>query len=622
MKRSIVIPIMLVLSSFGYNVEELRKVTGTVYDESNQPLPGVSIIIKGTYKGTMTDFEGKYEIEASNSDLLVFSFVGYLAQEIKIKNEAEINVVLKPDVQALEEVMVIGYGVQKKISRFSKSAERANATGAVMRSTSYDVLFDEDISSDFNTEEYDHISENIFKIAKSTPLSTLSIDVDAASYANVRRMLENGQKPYADAVRIEEMINYFSYDYENPTGEHPFSINSEVSTAPWNPEHQLVHVGIQGKKLDTETRVSSNLVFLIDVSGSMSASNKLPLLKSSMKLLVNNLSANDRIAIVAYAGAAGLVLPSTPAADKETIFKALERLNAGGSTAGGAGIKLAYKVAEEHLIKDGNNRVILATDGDFNTGVSSTSEMVRLIEDKRKSGIYLTITGFGMGNYKDGRMEQISNAGNGNYYYIDSYKEANKVFGQEMQSTLFTIAKDVKIQIEFNPNIVQAYRLIGYENRKLNAEDFNDDKVDAGELGAGHTVTALYEIIPVGVKSSFVKEVNELKYQASTTAHQTTELMTVNIRYKPIDSNKSILLTKAIQNQTSEMASTSDNFRFSASVAQFGMILRNSAFKQGSSLYSTLSLAKGAKGKDEMGYRQEYVDLVRNYAAIVGERLN
>ena len=639
MKNSIIIAALVLFGSFTFNQQETRIVTGTVYDENGAELPGVSVIIKGSSNGTSTDVNGWYQLSLKNSDILSFTFVGYKTQERKVSTQKVIDVNMVPDVQALEEVVIVGYGTQRKSDITGaiatvgpKERKRANknyranmkATGAVTRSvapmaTYFADEYEEDVS--YNTEEYDQIKENIFKVAKNAPLSTFSIDVDAASYSNVRRMILNGQKPYADAVRIEEMINYFTYDYKNPEDDHPFSVNTEVSTAPWNPEHQLVHIGIQGKKLDTETKVNSNLVFLIDVSGSMSDANKLPLLKKSMKLLVSNMSDEDRISIVVYAGAAGLVLPPTPATDKQRIYNALSSLQSGGSTAGGAGIKLAYKVAEDSFIEGGNNRVILATDGDFNTGTSSTSEMVRLIEKKRKSGVYLTITGFGMGNYKDGRMEQISNAGNGNYFYIDSYKEAAKVFGAEMQATLFTIAKDVKLQVEFNPAVVQAYRLVGYENRKLNDEDFNDDKVDAGELGAGHSVTALYEIIPVGVKSKFVKDINPLKYQATQGANN-NELMTVNIRYKPIDSDKSILINNAVKNTTKDIKQTNENFRFSAAVAQFGMLLRDSEFKQSSNLNNTLALAKGAKGNDEMGYRQEFIDMIRNYGSIEGQQLN
>ena len=469
-----------------------------------------------------------------------------------------------------------------------------------------------------NTEEYSRINDNVFLSPGTNPLSTFSIDVDAASYANVRRFLNSGRLPYKDAVRIEELINYFNYDYEDPKGEHPFSVMTEVSQAPWNPDHKLVHIGLQGKKLNYEEMKPSNLVFLVDVSGSMRSPNKLPLLKSAFKLLVKNLDDRDRIAIVAYAGAAGLVLPSTPAKERSTILSALDKLEAGGSTAGGAGIKLAYKVAKENLIEDGNNRVILATDGDFNVGVSSTSELVRTIEEKRNDGIFLTICGFGMGNYKDGRMESISNAGNGNYFYIDNIMEANKVFVKEMRATLFTIAKDVKIQIEFNPAKVQAYRLIGYENRMLKSEDFNDDKKDAGELGAGHTVTALYEIIPVGVKSDFIKSVDELKYQKGQITNQagSDELMTVKLRYKRPKEDTSQLLSIVIKDKATKLAKSSNNFKFSAAVAEFGMLLRDSEFKGQASYEHALKLAKEGKGEDLEGYRSEFVQLVKKAALL------
>ncbi|MFQ5866080.1 MAG: von Willebrand factor type A domain-containing protein [bacterium] len=466
-----------------------------------------------------------------------------------------------------------------------------------------------------NTEEYDKIDDNAFLSPRTNPLSTFSIDVDAASYANMRRFLNQGQLPYKDAVRIEELINYFNYDYEDPKGEHPFSVVTEVSQAPWNPNHKLVHIGLQGKKLDYDDIKPCNLVFLVDVSGSMKSRNKLPLLKSAFKLLVNNLNEGDRIAIVAYAGAAGLVLPSTLAKEKATLLKALEGLEAGGSTAGGAGIKLAYKVAKENFIEDGNNRVILATDGDFNVGVSSTSELVRMIEEKRNNGIFLTICGFGMGNYKDGRMESISNAGNGNYFYIDNIMEANKVFVKEMRATLFTIAKDVKIQIEFNPARVQGYRLIGYENRMLKSEDFNDDKKDAGELGAGHTVTALYEIIPVGVQSDFIKSVDDLKYQKYQTTNQATsdsdELITIKLRYKRPDEETSRLLSTIVKDSSVKLAESSDNFKFSAAVAGFGMLLRDSEFKGQTTYHGVLDLAMQAKGEDAEGYRAEFIQLVK-----------
>jgi len=471
----------------------------------------------------------------------------------------------------------------------------------------------------FNTEEYDRIYENRFKDVAQNPLSTFSIDVDTASYSNVRRFIRMNQMPPKDAVRIEEMINYFDYDYPQPEGEHPFSIITEISQCPWNPRNKLIHIGLQGKTLDYSDQGPCNLVFLIDTSGSMASHNKLPLLKKAFRLLLDELEEGDRIAIVAYAGSAGLVLPSTPVSQKEKILAALNSFRAGGSTAGGAGIKLAYKVAKENLIKGGNNRVILATDGDFNVGVSSTGELVRLIEDKRKDDIYLTICGFGMGNYKDGRMEQISNAGNGNYFYIDNIREAEKVFVTEMRATLFTIAKDVKIQIEFNPVKVKAYRLIGYENRVMADEDFNDDKRDAGELGAGHTVTALYEIIPAAGSAQEVRTTDELRYQENRVkayASASNEMITVKFRYKPPRDDVSKLIEKPVIDEGVALNEASDNLRFSAAVAGFGMLLRDSQFKGDLTYEKVIELGKNSIGKDENGYRTEFISLVKTCALL------
>lgn len=463
-----------------------------------------------------------------------------------------------------------------------------------------------------NTEEYDIIRENEFLDATQNPLSTFSIDVDNASYSNIRRFLDY-EMPPVDAVRIEEMINYFSYDYPSPQGAHPFSLTTEVATAPWNQQHMLVHIGLQGKKLDLDNLKASNFVFLIDCSGSMGDTNKLPLLKKSLRILLDQLGEQDRVAVVAYAGAAGLVLPSTPATEKRKILKALDKLKAGGSTAGGQGIQLAYEVAKQNLIPGGNNRVILATDGDFNVGVSSSADLVRLIEEKRKDDIYLTICGLGMGNYKDGRMEQISNAGNGNYFYIDDIREAEKVFGREMRANMFTIAKDVKMQVEFNPATVKAYRLIGYENRRLANEDFADDTKDAGELGAGHTVTALYEVIPQGSEEQ-VRSAAKLKYQQtrlSDKALTSQDLLTLKLRYKPLDAETSILLEEVIANQTQQFETASQNFQFSAAVAGFGLLLRESRFKGDITYEQVGKIARESLGQDPDGDRAEFVQLVR-----------
>jgi Ca-activated chloride channel family protein len=477
---------------------------------------------------------------------------------------------------------------------------------------------------EFNTEDYDHIVENKFLTPAQNPLSTFSIDVDEAAYSNVRRYINDGSLPPAGAVRIEEMINYFNYNYPQPQTEDPFSVNTELSECPWSPEHRLVHIGLQGKEISVQNLPNANIVFLIDVSGSMEDANKLPLVKSSMKLLADQLRPDDKVAIVVYAGNAGLVLPATSGANKVAIKDAIDQLEAGGSTAGGEGIQLAYKVAKENFIKGGNNRIILATDGDFNVGASSDDELVSLIEKERESGIFLSVLGFGMGNYKDNKMQQLADKGNGNHSYIDNISEARKVLVTEFGSTLFTIAKDVKIQIEFNPAKVQAYRLIGYENRVMAAEDFNDDKKDAGELGSGHTVTALYEIIPVGVKSEFIGKVDALTYQAANPTEVNTsnrdEIMTIKLRYKKPEGDVSRLIVHPVTDAHTALANTSDNFRFSAAVASFGMLLRNSEFKQHASFQQVIQLATGAKGADVNGYRQEFINLVQAAGSLVAKK--
>jgi Ca-activated chloride channel family protein len=464
----------------------------------------------------------------------------------------------------------------------------------------------------YNTEQYEFIEESGFKAVTDNPLSTFSIDVDTAGYANVRRFLTGNRMPPKDAVRIEELINYFSYDYPEPKDETPFAVITELSVCPWNKDHQLIHIGLKGRKIKTANMPPSNLVFLLDVSGSMNSPDKLPLLKKGFKLLTEQLREKDRVAIAVYAGAAGLVLPSTPGNEKHTILKAIDNLQAGGSTAGAQGIKLAYKTVLDNFIENGNNRVILATDGDFNVGMSSDGKLVRLIESQREKNIFLTVLGFGTGNLKDAKMEKLADKGNGNYAYIDNLLEAKKVLVKEMGGTLHTIAKDVKLQIEFNPAHVKAYRLIGYENRRLNKEDFNDDKKDAGELGAGHTVTALYELVPAGAHESPVT-VDPLKYQESKikpAAVESQELMTVKLRYKKPDENQSALITHPVIAEHSVPDRASDNFNFSAAAASFGMLLRDSAFKGASTYQNVLKLAKASKGKDNEGYRAEFIRLV------------
>jgi Ca-activated chloride channel family protein len=463
-------------------------------------------------------------------------------------------------------------------------------------------------------ESYGEIVENQFENVSLSPLSTFSIDVDKASYSNIRRMINNGQKIPADAVKIEEMINYFNYQYPQPKDEHPFSIHTEVSKTLWNTDTKIVKIGLQGKTYENDQLPASNLTFLIDVSGSMSNENKLPLLKSAFKLLVNQLREKDKVAIVVYAGAAGMVLSPTSGANKEAILSALDHLNAGGSTAGGAGIQLAYKIAQENFVKNGNNRVILATDGDFNVGASSDKDMEQLIEEKRQSGVFLSVLGFGYGNYKDSKLETLADKGNGNHAYIDTMQEAQKVFGKEFGGTLYTIAKDVKIQIEFNPNKVQAYRLIGYENRLLNDEDFIDDTKDAGELGSGHTVTALYEVIPVGVKSEYLKEVDDLKYTKTEVSQKySDELFTVKFRYKKPDGDKSI---EMVHIQKDEVSEPSEDLKFASSVALLGMQLRNSKYHNASTIKDVIALANDGRGIDINGYRAEFIRLVESYQSL------
>jgi len=534
---------------FSMSLLAQKTVTGTVSDESG-PLPGVSIIIIGTSTGTETDFDGNYSI--------INKTVG---------KSNQIDVLMKTDGAVLEEIVVtaciskkrkpVSYSIRGLFSRKNKSYETPR-----------------------NTESYAGITENIFKSPKNTPLSTFSIDVDKASYSNVRRMINNGEDIPKDAVKIEEMINYFNYDYAQPTDKHPFAIHTEVATCPWNEKHQLVKIGLQGKKIADKNLPASNLVFLIDVSGSMGSPNKLPLLVSAFKLLVKQLREKDKVSIVVYAGAAGVVLPPTSGANKQKIREALDDLEAGGSTAGGEGIELAYQLAEKHFIKNGNNRVILATDGDFNVGMSDDKDMENLIKEKRKSGVYLSVLGFGMGNYKDSKLETLADKGNGNHAYIDSMQEAQRIFGQEFGGTLFTIAKDVKIQVEFNPDIVQAYRLIGYENRLLEDEDFDNDKIDAGEIGSGHSVTALYEIIPQGVKSKFTKNLPKLKYtKTQAKSDYKGELLTVKFRYKKPNKRRSIKFEKVMDYRVKTFENATDGFKFAASVAMFGMQLRESEFK-------------------------------------------
>ena len=611
MKR-FTISLLLVMLGAITLLAQTRTITGKVTSaDDGSALPGVNVVLKGTTTGTVTNSQGAYSITIPSEDgTLVFSFIGLITQEVKLGVSNVVNVALQSDVSSLSEVVVTGYSIQGRVAGVTRS-RRDKVEKRSLHYSQPSVSFERPRQ---NTEDYATVNENIFHDAQKIPLSTFSIDVDAASYSNVRRFITSGQKPPQDAVRIEEMINYFDYEYTQPKNDHPFSINTEISVAPWNEKHKLVHIGLQGREIAKENLPASNLVFLIDVSGSMADENKLPLLKTSFKMLTKELREQDRIAIVVYAGAAGVVLPSTSGANQRAILDALDNLEAGGSTAGGAGIKLAYSIAKENFIEGGNNRVILATDGDFNVGESSNGGMERLIEEKRKEGVFLTALGFGMGNYKDSKMEILADKGNGNYFYIDTILEAQKALVKEFGGTLFTIAKDVKLQIEFNPARVQAYRLIGYENRLLNDEDFNDDKKDAGELGSGHSVTALYEVIPVGVKSNFSK-VDDLKYQATKKQPATNlsnEILTVKFRYKKPDGNTSQLIEHPLVDESIALSQASDNFRWSAAVAGFGMLLRESEYVKDYRYEDVVQLAQQARGVDKEGYRAEFIRLVES----------
>jgi len=602
----LLLPLLISITAF-YSAKDII-ITGTVTDESGK---AVNATIHAGKVYAVTDSLGHYRISVNeNEKYLIFSAIGFADQKIKIGKQRIIDIKLKSSSTALQEVVVVGYGTQKK------SMLTGAVAGVMVSSSPGNRGFYE---KEYNTEDYDNITENRFKKVADDPLSTFSIDVDAASYSNVRRFLQNNQLPPAGAVRTEEMINYFKYQYPQPVGEDPFSINTELSDCPWNTQNKLLLIGLKGKNIPVDNLPPSNLIFLIDVSGSMMEANKLPLVKESMKMLTDQLRETDRISIVVYAGRAGVALPATDGSEKIKIKTAIDALEAGGSTAGGEGIKLAYKMAQQNFMKEGNNRIILCTDGDFNVGVSSDDDLVRLIEQERNKGIFLTVLGYGMGNYKDNKMQQLADKGNGNHAYIDGLNEAKKVLVNEFGGTLFTIAKDVKLQLEFNPALVADYRLIGYENRLLNKEDFNDDKKDAGELGSGHSVTALYEIIPAGVKSPFLKDVDPLKYQVNKKKKVSSfndEIVTIKFRYKAPGGDESKLIVHAVSRNAISFKNVSDNFRFASSVAGFAMLLRDSEFKGSATYNEVIEMARASLGKDAEGYRKEFISLVKKAAEL------
>jgi Ca-activated chloride channel family protein len=595
------------------------RIAGHVRDGRGAPIVHAQVQVVGTALSALTDTAGVYELAAVPVGTVTVraARAGYAPAEsggtVRAGGTLTLNFTLgsAPKEEPLSRVTDERLRAAPASPETQKSADRAvrqdafglgRVNAAAMPTASAGA-------GDFNTEAYSVVNENRFLGAASNPLSTFSIDVDAASYSNVRRFLNQGTLPPKDAVRLEELVNYFPYRYPDRSGSRPFAVSTEVARCPWASDHRLVRIGLQSRRMATEDLPPSNLVFLIDVSGSMNMPDKLPLVQQAFRALVRELRPEDRVAIVVYAGAAGLVLPATSGADKATILEAIDRLQAGGSTAGGAGIKLAYDVAKEHFNSEGNNRVILATDGDFNVGVSSDAEMVRLIEQRREEGTFLTVLGFGTGNLKDSKMEQMADKGNGHYAYIDSFREAQKVFVQEFGGTLFTVAKDVKIQVEFNPARVQSYRLLGYENRLLQKEDFKDDRKDAGELGSGHSVTALYEVVPAGARAVTLDD-DSLTYQETSLrpgARHSSELLTVRLRYKDPKGSTSQLLETAVNDRT---GAASEDLRFASAVAEFAMLLRDSEHKGEASWEQTLSLARGARGDDDLGYRGEFIGLV------------
>jgi Ca-activated chloride channel homolog len=613
--KNIILAALILLMVIPSCAQKKGSIIGRVTDaNSSNPIAGVIVTVYGTGNTDKTDGSGNYHLELVPADKQIIQFTcnGYM-------NLNKTNVLIQPDTTIRLDAQLDTGSVNITHTEVIPEEKKDKEQKIMMYSLACpsvalesDCLQVSGFTTKFNTEAYDKITENDFLDAAQNPLSTFSIDVDAASYGNVRRFIRSGSLPPIDAVRTEEFVNYFTYDYPEPTGGYPFSVTTELASAPWSPKHHLMMIGLQGKHISTDKLPPGNLVFLLDVSGSMEDPNKLPLVKSAFHLLVNQLRSIDKVAIVVYAGNAGLVLPSTPGNEKTKILNAIDNLEAGGSTAGGQGIILAYKIAKDNFLKDGNNRVILATDGDFNVGASSDAEMERLIEEKRKDGIYLSVLGFGMGNYKDSKMEKLADKGNGNYAYIDNILEAKKVFVGQLAGTLYTIAKDVKLQIEFNPAKVKAYRLIGYENRLLNKEDFNNDIKDAGDMGAGHSVTAFYEVVPVGVDIA-LPSVDSLKYQRPASKgvqNQTDELLTVKIRYKPPQDTVSILQEVPVLANVISLNKATGDFQFATSVVQFCMILRESKYLGNTNYDNILESARVTKGEDKEGYRSEFIQLV------------
>jgi Ca-activated chloride channel family protein len=590
---------LLVLFSAFSLTAQADCLAGQIVDDEGYPLIGASILIKGTTTGTVSDIDGKFSIcglTAGEKVEIVISYTGFRTQgKDVVVGDPFAAIQIEPDAAVLEEVVVIGYGVQRKQSMSVSSASVSSAPAARKDRARGKRRRNSKISATHrpepgNSESYNKIKPNTFVKTKVENISTISTDVDRAAYANIRRFLNNGELPPADAVRSEEMINYFNYEDPNPETKNDIALRTEFMTCPWNPQNQLLRVSAKTMPIATADIPASNLVFLLDVSGSMNSSNKLPLVKESLKMLTKSLRQEDKVSIVVYAGAAGLVLPAT--SDPATIIAALDKLSSGGSTAGGAGIELAYKTAAENFIQGGNNRIILATDGDFNVGISDQGALVKLIEEKRETGIYLTVLGFGSGNYQEGTMQLLADKGNGNHGYIDSPAEARKILVEEFGGTLYTVAKDVKLQLEFNEQAIASYRLIGYENRLLNTEDFDDDTKDAAEMGAGHNVTVLYELVPA-------RGFNKAETMAD-----------LRLRFKPNTGGASKKITLPIAAEYMAENMTSNDLRWSAAVAEFAMLLRRSKHKEEANWAHCLEMAKNAQGADAKGYRAEMIGLI------------
>ena len=586
------------------------RIDGIVTDSTGAVMPGVVVTVNGASirpRTTTTNAKGEFSFQGlpPGSYTVTAALAGFkqASAAIAVRAGAVTHTKLALEVGALEETVTVAAAPPMAAAQTASRGDFFGGFRGYPMAAPAAPWF-----PGFNTEAYDKIDDNQWTEVGRKPLSTFSIDVDTASYSNVRRFLTMAQAPPKDAVRIEELINYFSYEYPEPSDNAPFSITTALAGAPWNSRHRLVLVGLQARKIDSSHLPARNLVFLIDVSGSMMDANKLPLVKGALAMLAPNLTAKDRVAIVVYAGAAGLVLPSTSGGDTTTIVEALNRLEAGGSTNGAQGIQLAYKVAQDHFVKGGVNRVLLATDGDFNVGVTNQGDLTRLIEEKRETGISLSVLGFGMGNLKDSTMEKLADKGNGNYFYIDSLSEAQKVLVEQAGGTLVTVAKDVKLQVEFNPRTVAAYRLIGYENRLLQDQDFNNDKKDAGDMGAGHSVTALYELVPAGEKID-IPGIDPLKYQqpgAVSANSRLDETMTVKVRYKQPEASESTLMSVTVPTATA----MTPELGFASAVTEFGMLLRDSEFKGKSSFADVRQLATTFKGGDAHGHRAEFIRLI------------